>query len=60
MVSPQERHTMVGPLSGTKGERSMVEGVSCGICVSTETGGSATDSQPPMPGTGPLSMMMRM
>src|ERR1700688_945186 len=42
MVSPQERHTMVGPLSGTKGERSMVEGVSRGMCVSTETGGSAT------------------
>ena len=33
---------MVGPLSGTKGERSMVEGVSCAMCVSTETGGSAT------------------
>ena len=42
MVSPQERHTMVGPLSGSKGERSMVEGVSCAMCVSTETGGSAT------------------
>jgi len=32
---------MVGPLSGTKGERSLVEGVSCGMRVSTETGGSA-------------------
>src|SRR5580700_2575068 len=41
MVSPQERHTMVGPLSGTRCERSMVEGVSCAMCVSTETGGSA-------------------
>ena len=40
MVSPHERHTMVGPLSGTKDERSMVSGV-C-MCVSTETGGSAT------------------
>jgi hypothetical protein len=60
MVSPHERHTMVGPLSGTKGQRSMVEGVSCGMCVPTETGGSATDSQPPMPGTGPLSVMMDM
>jgi hypothetical protein len=27
MVSPQERHTMVGPLSGTKDERSTVEGM---------------------------------
>jgi hypothetical protein len=29
MVSPHERHTMVGPLSGTKGERSTagVEGL---------------------------------
>ena len=26
MVSPQERHTMVGPLSGTKGDRLMVKG----------------------------------
>jgi hypothetical protein len=42
MVSPQDRHTMVGPLSGTKGDRLMVEGVSCGMSVSTETGGSAT------------------
>ena len=44
MVSPHERHTIVGPVSGTKGERSMagVETVSCGMCVSTETGGSAT------------------
>jgi hypothetical protein len=58
MVSPQQRHTMVGALSGTKGERSMVEGV-C-MCVSTETGGSATDSQPPMPRTGPLSVMKDM
>jgi hypothetical protein len=33
---------MVGPLSGTRCERSMVEGVSCAMCVSTETGGSAT------------------
>jgi hypothetical protein len=42
MVSPQVRHTMVGPLSGTKGERAMVEGVSYGMCVSPETGGSVT------------------
>jgi hypothetical protein len=44
MVSPQERHTMVRPLSGPKGERSIttVETVSYGMCVSTETGGSAT------------------
>jgi hypothetical protein len=44
MVSPQQRHTMVGPPSGTKGERSMagVEGLSYGIRVSAETGGSAT------------------
>jgi len=42
MVSPHERHTMVGPLSGTMGERSMVEGVSYGMHVSAETGGSAT------------------
>jgi hypothetical protein len=40
MVSPHERHTMVGRPSGTKGERAMVSGV-C-MCVSTETGGSAT------------------
>jgi hypothetical protein len=33
---------MVGPLSGTEGERSMVEGVSWGMRVSAETGGSAT------------------
>ena len=44
MVSPQERHTMVRPLSGPKGERSIttVDIVSYGMCVSTETGGSAT------------------
>jgi|HubBroStandDraft_6_1064221.scaffolds.fasta_scaffold390671_2 hypothetical protein len=42
MVSPQVRHTMVGPLSGTKGERSMVEGLSYGTRYSAETGGSAT------------------
>ena len=44
MVSPQERHTMVGVLLGTGGERSMagVEGVLYGMCDSTETGGSAT------------------
>ena len=42
MVSPHERHTMVGPLSGTKSERSMVEGLSYDICYSAETGGSAT------------------
>ena len=42
MVSPQERHTMVGPLSVTKGERLMVDGASYGMCVSTEAGGSAT------------------
>ena len=44
MVSPQERHKMVGPLSATGDERSMagVETVSYGMCVSTETGGSAT------------------
>jgi hypothetical protein len=44
MVSPQQRHTMVRPLSGTEGERSMtiVETVSYGMCVSTEAGGSAT------------------
>jgi hypothetical protein len=35
---------MVRPLSGAEGERSMtiVETVSYGMCVSTETGGSAT------------------
>jgi hypothetical protein len=35
---------MVGPLSVTKGERSMagVEGLSCGMRVLAETGGSAT------------------
>jgi hypothetical protein len=45
MVSPQERHTMVGVLSRTGGERSMagVEGVWYGMCDSTETGGSATE-----------------
>ena len=42
MVSPQERHTMVGPLSGTKGDRLTVEGGWYGMCVSTEAGGSAT------------------
>jgi hypothetical protein len=44
MVSPQVRHTMVGPLSGTKGERSMagVEGLQDDIRYSAETGGSAT------------------
>ena len=41
MVSPQVRHTMVGPLSGTKGERLMVEGLSYGMRYSAETGGSA-------------------
>jgi hypothetical protein len=46
IVSPQERHTMVGlPVGGTGGERSMagVEGVWYGMCDSTETGGSATE-----------------
>jgi len=33
---------MVGPPSGTRCERSMIEGVLCAMCVSTETGGSAT------------------
>jgi hypothetical protein len=44
MVSPQERHTMVRSLSGTKDERSTarVETVSYGTRISTETGGSAT------------------
>ena len=42
MVSPQVRHTMVGPLSGTKGERAMVEGLSYDMRNSAETGGSAT------------------
>jgi len=32
---------MVGPLSGTKGERSMVEDLSYGTHYSAETGGSA-------------------
>ena len=45
MVSPQERHTTVGALSGTAGERSMAggEGVQYGMCDSTEAGGSATE-----------------
>ncbi len=34
---------MVGLLSVTRCERSMVEGVSCAMCVSTETGGSAKE-----------------
>jgi hypothetical protein len=46
MVSPQETHTMARFLSGAKGERSTVEGtvegMSYGMCASTETGGSAT------------------
>ena len=44
MVSPQERQTMVSPLSGTKGERSMagVRGLRYDMRYSAETGGSAT------------------
>ena len=44
-MSPQERDTMVGFLSGTGSERSMagVEGVWYGMRDSTETGGSATE-----------------
>jgi hypothetical protein len=42
MVSPQETHTMARFLSGAKGERSTIEGMSYGMCASTETGGSAT------------------
>ena len=42
MVSPQERHTMVGPLAGTKGDRPTAQGGWYGMCVSTESGGSAT------------------
>src|ERR1700730_3013989 len=44
MVSPQQRQTMVGPLSGTKSGRSMtgVGGLSYAIRYSAETGGSAT------------------
>ena len=45
MVSPQERHTRAGVLSGTGGGRSMarVDGVQHGMGHSTETGGSATE-----------------
>jgi hypothetical protein len=62
MVSPQERHTMVRPLSGTEDERSTagIETVSYGMCVSTEQAGALPDSQPPTPGTRPLSVVMRM
>jgi hypothetical protein len=44
MVSPQVRHTMVGPLSGTKGERSLagVENLQYDMRYSAETGGSVT------------------
>ena len=44
MVSPQVRHTMVGPLSGTMGERAMagVAGLLYDMRYSAETGGSAT------------------
>jgi hypothetical protein len=62
MVSPQQTHTMVRPLSSTRGKRSMAgfDGVSCGMCVSTEQAGAHPDSQPPTPGTGPLSVMTHM
>ena len=44
MVSPQQRQTMVGPLSGTKRGRAMTAGggLSYAIRYSAETGGSAT------------------
>jgi len=44
IVSPQEGHSMVSALSGTRGKSSMTGtgGVSYGIRDSTETGGSAT------------------
>jgi hypothetical protein len=44
MVSPQQRHTRVGVLSGAGGKRSMgITGVRYRVCASSETGGSATE-----------------
>ena len=45
MVSPQDTHTMVRVLSGTRCGRSIavVGGVQYDMCGSTETGGSATE-----------------
>ncbi len=60
MVSPQERHTMVGVLPGTGGERSMagVEGVRNTTHATPLTqAGALPNSQSPTPGTGPLSVM---
>jgi hypothetical protein len=61
MVSPQERHTIVRVLSGTRCGCSIagIDGVQNGMFGSTETGGSAYISQPPTPGTGPLSVVER-
>jgi hypothetical protein len=59
IASPQERHANVGGLSGTiGGERSItgLEGV-FGMRDSLKQAGVLPNSQPPTPGTGPLSVM---
>jgi hypothetical protein len=55
MMSPQERHTIVRVLSGTRCGRSTV-GIE-GMCDSMKQAGALPNSQPPMPGTGPLSVV---
>jgi hypothetical protein len=59
MVSPQEGHIKTGALSGTNSGPSIagVEGAYWAMRVSTETGGSATNSQPPTPESESLSVM---
>jgi|HubBroStandDraft_6_1064221.scaffolds.fasta_scaffold593502_1 hypothetical protein len=60
IASPQERHANVGGLSGIiGGERSItgLEGVCFGMRDSLKQAGVLPNSQPPTPGTGPLSVM---
>ena len=59
MVSPQEGHIRTSVLSGTSSGPSIagVESSYWAMCNSTETGGSATNSQPPTPESESLSVM---
>jgi len=63
MVSPQEGQSMVGAPVGLRGVRSMaeVDGMTYGICASPlKQAGALPNSQPPTPGTVPLSMIKHM
>jgi hypothetical protein len=62
MVSPQERHTMVGVLLGAGGERSLPALRACNTACATplKQAGALPNSQPPTPGAGPLSVVKHM